>query len=99
MHAGSARLRPRARPRRDCVRVAPGRPDHARPFAAVTAAPPSSRATAGIPTPRALLVGAVAAQRFGTREVFVGAILVALVGDVAEHPAAIVMAARNTMGR
>lgn len=46
-----------------------------------------------------LLVGATeeTAQRFGMNEVFVGVILVALVGNAAEHSTAVLMAMKNKM--
>jgi Ca2+:H+ antiporter len=46
-----------------------------------------------------LLVGAVeeTAQQFALNEVFVGVILVALIGNAAEHSSAVLMAGRNKM--
>ncbi len=46
-----------------------------------------------------MLVGAVeeTAEVFGMNEVFVGVILVALIGNAAEHSSAILMAAKNKM--
>jgi Ca2+:H+ antiporter len=46
-----------------------------------------------------LLVGAVteAAAAFGMNEVFVGVILVAIIGNAAEHSSAILMAGKNKM--
>jgi Ca2+:H+ antiporter len=54
-------------------------------------------ATAGIAVMSELLVGGVeeTASTFGMNEVFVGVILVALIGNAAEHSSAILMAARN----
>jgi Ca2+:H+ antiporter len=56
-------------------------------------------ATAGVALMSELLVGAVeeTAAVFGMNEVFVGVILVALIGNAAEHSSAILMAARNRM--
>jgi Ca2+:H+ antiporter len=56
-------------------------------------------ATAGIAVMSELLVGAVeeTARVFGMNEVFVGVILVALIGNAAEHSSAIMMSARNKM--
>ncbi len=56
-------------------------------------------ATAGVALMSELLVGAVeeTAEVFGMNEVFVGVILVALVGNAAEHSSAILMAGRNKM--
>ena len=56
-------------------------------------------ATVGIALMSELLVGAVeeTAAVFGMNDVFVGVILVALVGNAAEHSTAILMAARNRM--
>jgi Ca2+:H+ antiporter len=56
-------------------------------------------ATAGVAVMSELLVGAVeeTARVFGMNEVFVGVILVALIGNAAEHSSAILMAARNKM--
>ena len=56
-------------------------------------------ATAGVAVMSELLVGAVeeTARIFGMNEVFVGVILVALIGNAAEHSSAILMAARNKM--
>jgi Ca2+:H+ antiporter len=56
-------------------------------------------ATAGVAVMSELLVGAVeaTAASFGMNEVFVGVILVALIGNAAEHSSAIMMAARNKM--
>ncbi len=56
-------------------------------------------ATAGVAVMSELLVGAVeeTARTFGMNEVFVGVILVALIGNAAEHSSAILMAARNKM--
>ena len=56
-------------------------------------------ATAGIALMSELLVGAVeeTAQLFGMNDVFVGVILVALIGNAAEHSTAVMMAARNRM--
>jgi Ca2+:H+ antiporter len=46
-----------------------------------------------------LLVGAVehTADQFGMTEVFVGVIVVAIIGNAAEHSAAVVVAAKNQM--
>ena len=56
-------------------------------------------ATAGIALMSELLVGAVeeTAEVFGMNDVFVGVILVALIGNAAEHSTAILMASRNRM--
>jgi Ca2+:H+ antiporter len=56
-------------------------------------------ATAGVAVMSELLVGAVqeTAEQFGMNEVFVGVILVAFIGNAAEHSSAILMAARNKM--
>jgi Ca2+:H+ antiporter len=56
-------------------------------------------ATAGVALMSELLVGAVeeTAEVFGMNEVFVGVILVALIGNAAEHSSAILMAAKNKM--
>ena len=56
-------------------------------------------ATAGVAVMSELLVGAVeeTAEVFGMNEVFVGVILVALIGNAAEHSSAILMAAKNKM--
>lgn len=56
-------------------------------------------ATTGVAFMSELLVGAVehTAETFGMNEVFVGVILVALVGNAAEHSSAIFMAAKDKM--
>ena len=56
-------------------------------------------ATAGVAVMSELLVGAVeeAATSFGMNEVFVGVILVAIIGNAAEHSTAIIMAGQNRM--
>jgi Ca2+:H+ antiporter len=56
-------------------------------------------ATAGVALMSEMLVGAVeeTAAIFGMNEVFVGVILVALIGNAAEHSSAILMAAKNKM--
>ncbi len=56
-------------------------------------------ATAGIALMSELLVGAVedAAHAFAMNEVFVGVILVALIGNAAEHSTAVLMAGKNKM--
>ena len=56
-------------------------------------------ATAGVALMSEMLVGAVeeTAAQFGMNEVFVGVILVALIGNAAEHSSAILMAAKNKM--
>jgi Ca2+:H+ antiporter len=56
-------------------------------------------ATAGVALMSELLVGAVeeTADVFGMNQVFVGVILVALIGNAAEHSSAILMAAKNKM--
>jgi len=56
-------------------------------------------ATAGVALMSEMLVGAVeeTAEQFGMNEVFVGVILVALIGNAAEHSSAILMAAKNKM--
>lgn len=56
-------------------------------------------ATAGVALMSELLVGAVeeTAEVFGMNEVFVGVILVALIGNAAEHSSAILMAGKNKM--
>ena len=55
--------------------------------------------TAGIALMSETLVGAVeeAAAQFGMSEVFVGVILVAIIGNAAEHSTAILMAGKNRM--
>lgn len=68
--------------------------------------PPVSRAllllvaaTVGIAFMSEMLVGSVepAAEAFHMNEVFVGVILVAIIGNAAEHSSAVIMAARNRM--
>ncbi|MFL5576612.1 MAG: calcium/proton exchanger [Gemmatimonadaceae bacterium] len=56
-------------------------------------------ATAGVAVMSELLVGAVeeTARQFGMNEVFVGVILVALIGNAAEHSSAVLLAGRNKM--
>jgi Ca2+:H+ antiporter len=56
-------------------------------------------ATAGVALMSEMLVGAVeeTADQFGMNEVFVGVILVALIGNAAEHSSAILMAGKNKM--
>lgn len=56
-------------------------------------------ATAGVAFLSEMLVGAVeeAAQTIGMNEVFVGVILVAIIGNAAEHSTAILMAGKNKM--
>ncbi|MFW6079971.1 MAG: calcium/proton exchanger [Gemmatimonadota bacterium] len=56
-------------------------------------------ATTGIAFMAELLIGAVepTAAAFGMNEVFVGVILVAVIGNAAEHSTAILMAAKNKM--
>lgn len=56
-------------------------------------------ATTGVAFMSELLIGAVehTAEAFGMNEVFVGVILVALIGNAAEHSTAILMAAKNKM--
>lgn len=56
-------------------------------------------ATAGVALMSELLVGAVeeAAVTFGMSEIFVGVILVAIIGNAAEHSTAILMAGKNRM--
>ena len=56
-------------------------------------------ATAGVALMSELLVGAVeeAAETLGMNEVFVGVILVAIIGNAAEHSTAIIMAGKNRM--
>jgi Ca2+:H+ antiporter len=56
-------------------------------------------ATAGVALMAELLVGAaeVTAEAFGWSEVFVGVILVAVIGNAAEHSTAVIMAAKNRM--
>jgi Ca2+:H+ antiporter len=56
-------------------------------------------ATAGVALMSELLVGAVeeAAEQFHMNEVFVGVILVAIIGNAAEHSTAILMAGKNRM--
>jgi Ca2+:H+ antiporter len=56
-------------------------------------------ATAGVAVMSELLVGAVeeTARVVGINEVFVGVILVALIGNAAEHSSAILMAGKNKM--
>jgi Ca2+:H+ antiporter len=56
-------------------------------------------ATVGVAFMSEMLVGAVeeTAEVFGMNEVFVGVILVALIGNAAEHSSAILMAGKNKM--
>ncbi|HET7216675.1 MAG TPA: calcium/proton exchanger [Vicinamibacterales bacterium] len=56
-------------------------------------------ATAGVAVVSELLVGAVreTSQELGMTELFVGVVVVALVGNAAEHYSAVVLAARNQM--
>ena len=56
-------------------------------------------ATVGVAFMSELLVGAVeeTARQFGMNDVFVGVILVALIGNAAEHSSAILLAGRNKM--
>ena len=56
-------------------------------------------ATAAVAVMSEMLVGAVeeTAEVFGMNEVFVGVILVALIGNAAEHSSAILMAGKNKM--
>jgi Ca2+:H+ antiporter len=56
-------------------------------------------ATAGVALMSHMLVGTVeeTAETFGMNDVFVGVILVALIGNAAEHSSAILMAAKNKM--
>lgn len=56
-------------------------------------------ATAGVAFMSEMLVGAVeeAAHGLGMNEVFVGVILVAIIGNAAEHSTAIIMAGKNKM--
>jgi Ca2+:H+ antiporter len=56
-------------------------------------------ATAGVALMAELLVGAaeVTAEAFGWNEIFVGVILVAIIGNAAEHSTAVLMAAKNRM--
>jgi Ca2+:H+ antiporter len=56
-------------------------------------------ATAGVALMSELLVGAVedAAESFHMNEIFVGVILVAIIGNAAEHSTAILMAGKNRM--
>ena len=56
-------------------------------------------ATALVAVMGEFLVGAVehTAQRFGMTEIFVGVILVAIIGNAAEHSTAVLMALRNKM--
>jgi Ca2+:H+ antiporter len=56
-------------------------------------------ATAGVAFMAEFLVGAaeVTAERLGWSEVFVGVIVVAIIGNAAEHSTAIIMAAKNKM--
>jgi Ca2+:H+ antiporter len=56
-------------------------------------------ATAGVALMSEMLVGAVeeAAEAFGMSEIFVGVILVAIIGNAAEHSTAIIMAGKNRM--
>ena len=82
---------------------APEAPAHAEPG---ETAPPIWRslllllaATAGVAIMSELLVGAVeqAAESFHMNEVFVGVILVAIIGNAAEHSSAVLMAGKNRM--
>ena len=81
----------------------PEAPAHAEPG---ETAPPIWRslllllaATAGVAIMSELLVGAVeqAAESFHMNEVFVGVILVAIIGNAAEHSSAVLMAGKNRM--
>lgn len=56
-------------------------------------------ATVGVAVMSELLVGAVeeTARQFGMNDVFVGVILVALIGNAAEHSSAVLLAGRNRM--
>lgn len=56
-------------------------------------------ATVGVAVMAELLVGAaeVTAEAFGWSEIFVGVILVAIIGNAAEHSTAVIMAAKNRM--
>lgn len=56
-------------------------------------------ATVGVAVMAELLVGAaeVTARTLGWNEVFVGVILVAIIGNAAEHSTAVIMAAKNKM--
>ena len=56
-------------------------------------------ATAGVALMSEMLVGAVeeAAESLGMSEIFVGVILVAIIGNAAEHSTAIIMAGKNRM--
>lgn len=56
-------------------------------------------ATAGVALMAELLVAAaeVTAESFGWSEIFVGVILVAIIGNAAEHSTAVIMAAKNKM--
>jgi Ca2+:H+ antiporter len=56
-------------------------------------------ATVGVAVMSELLVGAVeeTARQFGMNDVFVGVILVALIGNAAEHSSAVLLAGRNKM--
>ena len=56
-------------------------------------------ATAGVAWMSELLVGAVeeASHRFGLTEVFVGVIVVAIIGNAAEHSTAVMVAMKNQM--
>jgi Ca2+:H+ antiporter len=56
-------------------------------------------ATAGVALMSELLVGSIerAAQTLGMTEVFVGVILVAIIGNAAEHSTAVLMALKNKM--
>src|SRR4029079_1547134 len=56
-------------------------------------------ATAGIAFVSEFLVGAVeaTAQAWGLTEVFVGVIIVAVIGNAAEHSTAVLMALKNKM--
>jgi Ca2+:H+ antiporter len=73
--------------------LTPGRPSVGKAVGLLLAA------TAGVALMSEMLVGAVeeTAETFGMNEVFVGVILVALIGNAAEHSSAILMAARNKM--
>ncbi len=57
-------------------------------------------ATAGVAVESEFLVGSVVetSERFGLSEVFVGVILVAIVGNAAEHSTAVLVALKNKMG-
>jgi Ca2+:H+ antiporter len=78
---------------------ADGRQDHAQPWSIGKAVVVLLVATLAVAWVSEFLVGAVEAARqsLGVTEVFVGVIIVAIVGNAAEHSTAITMAMKNKM--